>query len=219
MTLSGPPKTLLEALLAVQKEIPRLKLTKDSTGQIAGRRDYRYLGLEKLHAAVLPVLSRHGLVWTTYPGADGDGNPVLRYELAHVESEKVAFATMPLVLDKSNMQALGSAITYARRYSLLSVLGAVADEDDDGAKASESPSSKPSVRSSRPPEPVTQAKKPEDKVMNTEELNQIMTACEAAGKDILTAAKAVGKDEPRYLTVADGWEILAKIKAKGPVAA
>jgi hypothetical protein len=33
------------------------------------------------------------------------------------------------------MQALGSAITYARRYSLIAMLGLVAEEDDDGAKA------------------------------------------------------------------------------------
>lgn len=37
----------------------------------------------------------------------------------------------PLFLDKANMQGLGSAITYARRYGLLALAG-LAPEDDDG---------------------------------------------------------------------------------------
>jgi hypothetical protein len=42
---------------------------------------------------------------------------------------------MELVLDKNTMQALGSAISYARRYSLVSLLG-LKSEDDDGNGAS-----------------------------------------------------------------------------------
>jgi hypothetical protein len=40
-----------------------------------------------------------------------------------------------LVLDKQNMQGLGSAITYARRYGLLG-MACLAPEDDDGNDAS-----------------------------------------------------------------------------------
>jgi hypothetical protein len=43
---------------------------------------------------------------------------------------------MPLLLAKDDMQGLGSALTYARRYALSSVLNLVADEDDDGGAAS-----------------------------------------------------------------------------------
>jgi hypothetical protein len=204
------PQTLLTALLEVQKALPALKLSKDATNPA-----YRskYLTLDKLHDAVLPLLNKHGLVWLTRPELGGNDEPVLNYSL-HLAADRddSIFGTMPLVLDKSNMQALGSAITYARRYSLLSVLGAVADEDDDGAKASES-------RPSRPPEPVTQAKKPEDRLMTAEELATLEEACREAGKDIRMAAKAVGKDVPQTLTVANGWAILEKLKAKGPVAA
>jgi hypothetical protein len=44
-----------------------------------------------------------------------------------------------LALDKQNMQGLGSAITYGRRYGLLG-MACLAPEDDDGNDAS-----KPSV--------------------------------------------------------------------------
>ena len=36
---------------------------------------------------------------------------------------------------KEDAQAQGSAITYARRYALMSMLGLVADTDDDGEAA------------------------------------------------------------------------------------
>ena len=52
---------------------------------------------------------------------------------------------MILHLPKSDPQGQGSAVTYARRYSYMSVLGLVADEDDDGNKASQ-PKSAPKVK-------------------------------------------------------------------------
>lgn len=50
---------------------------------------------------------------------------------------------MELILDKNTMQALGSAVSYARRYSLVSLLG-LKQEDDDGNKATfkEAPAAK-----------------------------------------------------------------------------
>ena len=42
-------------------------------------------------------------------------------------------------MPKNDMQQLGGAITYAKRYSLVSLFG-LSEEDDDGNKASEHPS-------------------------------------------------------------------------------
>ena len=42
---------------------------------------------------------------------------------------------IPLVLAKNDMQGLGSAITYARRYGIMSILN-LPTEDDDGNEAS-----------------------------------------------------------------------------------
>lgn len=41
----------------------------------------------------------------------------------------------PVIPVKQDPQSLGSAITYARRYSLSAMVGICADEDDDGEKA------------------------------------------------------------------------------------
>ena len=55
---------------------------------------------------------------------------------------------MELVLDKNTMQALGSAVSYSRRYSLVSLLG-LKSEDDDGNGATfqsaPAPKAKPAV--------------------------------------------------------------------------
>jgi hypothetical protein len=52
---------------------------------------------------------------------------------------------MKLILNKKDMQGLGSAITYARRYSICALIGIVDTEDDDG-NASLSDKPKPQVK-------------------------------------------------------------------------
>ena len=45
----------------------------------------------------------------------------------------------PAKAEPADLQAFGSALTYARRYALASVVGLTADEDDDGNEASKNP--------------------------------------------------------------------------------
>jgi hypothetical protein len=58
------------------------------------------------------------------------------HRLVQVATGEGEAGRMPLLLNKDDMQGLGSAHTYARRYALSSVLNLVADEDDDGGAAS-----------------------------------------------------------------------------------
>lgn len=51
------------------------------------------------------------------------------------ESDITISSKVPLILNKQDMQQLGSAITYARRYGLVSMFG-LEQEDDDGNLAS-----------------------------------------------------------------------------------
>lgn len=126
-----PRGGLMVALLEVQRERDTLKLAPDEQGQV-GTRKYKYLSLARLMDAVVPLLTKHGLVWMTSPCRDDTGEPALAYRIAHAASGEAEQGVMPLMLTARDPQGQGSAITYARRYSLLSVLGLVADEDDDG---------------------------------------------------------------------------------------
>lgn len=135
------PKGLWPALLAVQAEAPTLQKS-----AINPHFHSSYVPLDKLHETVIPLLNKHGLVWVTYPvWGTREAVPCLVYRLRHVDSGEELGATMLLMIDKANPQGQGSAITYARRYALMAVLGLVADEDDDGNKAS-----KPSRAKAKP---------------------------------------------------------------------
>jgi hypothetical protein len=97
-----------------------------------------YLSLDSLMEAVRPILHKHGLVltqWPTHLVTEAGIEPALRTALIHASSDQMQQDTMPLVLDRENPQGQGSAITYARRYALMSILGLVADEDDDDGTA------------------------------------------------------------------------------------
>jgi hypothetical protein len=120
---------LLEAVLAVQQEAPTLP--KDKTNPHFGS---KYTPLDTIVETIGPLLSKHGLVWVTLPSGTHD-EPTLKYRLAHAATKESLEGEMPLLLDKSSAQAMGSALTYTRRYSLCAVLNLVADDDDDGHAA------------------------------------------------------------------------------------
>lgn len=129
--MSDKPAGLLSAILAVQGEATTLP--KDATNP---HYHSKFTPLDTIVEKVGPILNRHGLVWMTKPGSDEHGQPALHYTLAHAASGEREEGTMLLLLTKSDPQGQGSAITYARRYSLCAVLNLVADDDDDGQVAS-----------------------------------------------------------------------------------
>lgn len=139
---------LLSAMLAVQREVTTLP--KDTINPAFRS---KYTPLDTIVEIVTPILCTHGLVWSTLPGYADDGSPVLRYQLAHAPSGESTGGAMKLLLSKTDPQGQGSAITYARRYSLCAVLNLVADEDDDGNSASGSQRSAAKPKAKAKPAP------------------------------------------------------------------
>lgn len=142
-------KSLLAALLAVQTEAPALKKT--AVNKHFGN---TYAALDTIVETINPILHKHELVWSTLPVIDETGQPALTYRLSHVPTKDYIEGTMPLLLSKQDAQGQGSAITYARRYALCAVLNLVAEDDDDGARAStaRAQSSEPNGRPAKPSE-------------------------------------------------------------------
>lgn len=125
-------ESLTDALVAAQAEMPAVpKTAKANYGN--------YATLDSLIALTRPVLNRHGLAITQLPGwihvADNPA-PTLRTILIHGSSGDSMESEMLLILGKTDMQNLGSAMTYAKRYAWSAVLGISADDDDDGTTAS-----------------------------------------------------------------------------------
>jgi hypothetical protein len=130
------PIGIVPALLAFQAEAPKLPRDKTATVQTQkGSYSYSYTSLDTIAEKIGPLLTQHGPVWTSLPVVLDSGKPGLAYQLAHVSGQSLS-GTMPLlVADDAGPQALGSAITYGRRYAKVAVLDLVADDDDDGQAA------------------------------------------------------------------------------------
>lgn len=123
-------KSISEALFAVQQEIEPIQ--KDA---INPHFHNRYISLDTLLPKILPVLAKNNILVTQSPDNVG-GQPALTTRFELVPGGGFIESTMMLVLDKDTPQAQGSALTYARRYALLSTLGLTADQDDDGEAGS-----------------------------------------------------------------------------------
>ena len=123
---------MLDKIARIQDRIG--KLTKDTKGF-----NYKYFDINQLLERLQPLLREEGLV-ITQPIIDG--SVVTRINDAE---EKFAPIESSIKLPENvKPQDLGSAITYYRRYSLVSLL-ALEAEDDDGAKAMKAPSVHPEV--------------------------------------------------------------------------
>lgn len=64
-----------------------------------------------------------------------DGVLMLTATLLHQSGQWIQ-STAPIITEKTGPQALGSCITYIRRYTLAALIGIVTDIDDDGNKGS-----------------------------------------------------------------------------------
>lgn len=95
----------------------------------AGSRRYDYADLQSVLDAVLPPLNENGIA-LIQPIV---GN-VLRTVLVHESGEWIA-AEYRLPEHCKDAQALGSEITYGRRYSVSALCGVASEDDDDGAGA------------------------------------------------------------------------------------
>lgn len=123
---------LATALAAAQAELK--DPTRNKSGQVKGRTDYRYAGLDDLLQAVRPALTKHGIALAQIVDVR-DGQVGLRSELLHTSGESIG-GFYPLDWS-GNPQARGSELTYARRYSLEALVGVAATEDDDASSASD----------------------------------------------------------------------------------
>lgn len=107
----------------------------NSIGFNATNPHYRsgYANLDAIMTVVRPVLSKYGLYISQQERLMSNGTIVLYTRVRHcgqwIESR------IPIIPDKDNIQGYGSAISYHKRYSIMSLLGitcAQDNDDDDG---------------------------------------------------------------------------------------
>jgi hypothetical protein len=97
----------------------------------------KYANFDSIVDTIRPVLAKNGLAFMQ-PTVDIDGKLFIKTRIIHGSGEWIE-SSYPVNPVKNDPQGYGSALTYARRYSLSSILGITSDEDDDGNKSSHPP--------------------------------------------------------------------------------
>jgi len=115
------------ALAAAQAELPAA-----IKGSVNPHLKNKYANINSVYTAIREVLPKHGLaVIQTMLPTDGSKAHV-RTMLAHKSGQWIAGECVMPLDRQGGAQGMGSAITYARRYSLSAIVGIVTEEDDDG---------------------------------------------------------------------------------------
>ena len=116
-------KQIIEALIKFQQEVGPIH--KESSAQYC-----KYADLQTVLAKVNPVLNANGLFLTQL--LDGKN---LTTEVHHISGELlVSDCDLVITEGRNALHSWGGAVTYQRRYAILSILG-LATEDDDGDSA------------------------------------------------------------------------------------
>ncbi len=132
-------ESLYTKLLKVQEEISPIKKSSDNPFFKS-----KYFDINQLLETVKPVLTKNKLV-LIQPLEEVNGLPAIKTVIIDSETGDSLSSIHPIPT-VNDAQKMGSAITYFRRYSLQSLLGLQA-EDDDGNKASgKAPAKKPAPK-------------------------------------------------------------------------
>jgi len=125
-------KSILQALAKFQETCPAVIKTSNNPFFKS-----KYAPLEDIQRHIKPFLKSCGLV-ITQANIYIDGTPFVESKVWHVESAENISSTFPVIVNKVSAQDYGSAVSYAKRYSLTGLLNIiVADEDDDASAVSE----------------------------------------------------------------------------------
>lgn len=199
-------KQLAAALIAARAEfgpVVKSKLAKIKSDK--GEFGYKYTNLESVFDAVDEPLSKHGILPIQCTDIDAQGKPILITKLIHAPTGECEVSRWPIVPTKADPQGYGSAITYARRYCLLAMLG-IAPEDDDGQAACQpqKPAAKPAAAQQPAAKPRAQAPAAPAQAANGQangagqkpialitaaQAEEVSRLCEAKGKPVSALCK------------------------------
>ena len=163
----------------------------------------KYADLAACVEAVIDGLNQNGiaLIQKQHPH---DGGVCVETVFVHESGEMLSAGLLTVPAAKQDPQGYGSALTYARRYSLMAACG-IAPEDDDGNAASKKPVQRPPAS---PPgqdmSPKARAQRMAVGVAAGDVVNVVLSLKEmdrALQNSILEAM-----DDDTYNTVVAAWE-------------
>ena len=184
---------LAKALTKAQAEFG--DIIKNHTAKV-GSYQYKYATLTDVLGAVREPLAKHGLA-VLQPMCWNE-RPFLVTRLVHTSGEWIESVYPLSTYDRP--QEMGSAITYARRYALTSLLSIAADDDD--GQAAQTAEKKPRKATKAAPQSVKQEAAPDEREESSP------ASADTVRKEWYAAGKAVGVPDD---------DLMAFMKAKHKV--
>jgi hypothetical protein len=163
-------KEIASALVKAQKAFgPALKTSTNPAFRS------KYAKLENCIEAVIDALNDNGIMLMQPTHLCEDG-VIVETMFLHESGEQISNGKLHVPATKHDAQGYGSALTYARRYSLLAACG-IAAEDDDGEAAS-----KPKAAPAKPAAQPAKASPPPAKIEGKEGPWQLKVSIEPQGE-------------------------------------
>lgn len=94
-----------------------------------------YVPLENVVEAITKAGSPLGISFMQFASSDETGSVEVATLVMHSTGEYIEFPPVRMKPESNKPQAVGSAITYAKRYALSAIFGITSDKDDDGNEA------------------------------------------------------------------------------------
>lgn len=162
-------KNIASALVKAQKAFaPALKTSTNPAYKS------KYADLSACVEAVIDALNENGIM-LMQPTHECESGVMIETLFLHESGETLSAGKLHVPAVKQDPQGYGSAITYARRYSLMAACG-IAPEDDDGNAGSK--------------QPAKQKQQVEPETMTPQEVKNITDLAEKAGKPVSEICKA-----------------------------
>lgn len=181
---TGDAATFWPAFAKAQAAFPKLTFDKAVS---AGAKQYKYATLPAVFEAVRDTLNTHG--FAVFHLIEGTGvKAVIAGNGGMLESGLCDLGTPNITA-----QVAGSAITYARRYTLTALCGIAPEEDDDAQGANAHPVN--AAPKATPPPP---AKKPRNSIEESAVIELL-----SSGKYPTVAGNTAGWDMGEYVLIFD----------------
>lgn len=190
--LDYPDAALYAALAAAQAEMPAV-----TPDKLNPHFKSKFVSLDHLIAKTRPVLNKHGLAIVQLPRRGADGQPELRTRITHVAGGSLV-EDAPLLPGKQDMQGLGAAITYMRRFAWASACGIVSETDDDGESIASHTRQEATGAAGKPADPPSGTPAPPKPQNGSQaaELAKRQKEAHALHRELTDAAIASGGTDP-----------------------
>lgn len=176
----------------------------------------KYTSLASVLEAILPAFNAAGLCVLQHPVLDQDVVHMTTL-ITHESGQWMRSVCSMPVAGKKDAHAVGSAISYLRRYTLASICGVIQSDDDGNDAAGAAPQQAPARPAPSAPAPVrftAVAAAPVEQVQLTDA--QLAEAIAPVDYGLLKAYCAWhGKGAPSELQVHQQQQMLAWLKGKG----